>query len=115
MIKVLMQGAIEGEFKVNTTQTGKKVTNITIAEETRGYTTRHKVVFWEKHAEVVENLPVGAQLFIECDRIQYRSYEGKDGVTRWVTELVASKVEALSDNAGEIDDSPIDNEPIPGF
>lgn len=113
MIKVFIQGDIAEEVKVNTTKTGKKVTNINVSEETRGFTTRHKVVCWEKLAEKAGTLPTGTPVYIECERVQYRSYEGNDGQKRWVTEFVASSLEALGDAAGEISGEPL--EPIPGF
>jgi len=53
------------------------------------------IVVWRKRAETCsEYLMKGSQVAIE-GRLQVRSYEDKNGVKKWVTEVVARRVEFL--------------------
>ncbi len=62
----------------------------------------HNVIFWGKIADVVEKyLKKGSQVYIE-GRIASRSYDDKDGVKRYITEIEGSNLTMLkSGNAGE--------------
>ena len=52
----------------------------------------HKLVAWRKLAEIVgEYLKKGSKVYIE-GRIQYRSYDDKNGVKRDVTEIVVDQM-----------------------
>ena len=52
----------------------------------------HKLVAWRKLAEIVgEYLKKGSKVYIE-GRIQYRSYDDKNGVKRDVTEIVVDQL-----------------------
>lgn len=79
------------------------------------------IVVWNKSAENVANyLTKGLKVAIQ-GRLQSRSYEAKDGGRRYVTEVVAERVEFLEwkqDNDGVMDatnDSGIDDWPPVGF
>lgn len=79
------------------------------------------IVVWNKSAENVANyLSKGLKVAIQ-GRLQSRSYEAKDGGRRYVTEVVAERVEFLEwkqDNDGVMDatnDSGIDDWPPVGF
>src|SRR5690606_40591228 len=53
------------------------------------------IVTWRKLAEVcVHNLSKGRLVAVE-GRMQTRSYQGQDGSTRWMTEVVADNVRFL--------------------
>lgn len=53
------------------------------------------VVVWRGGAAVVERYcHKGSRVFVEGE-IQVRSYDGKDGVKRWVTEVVANRIGLL--------------------
>lgn len=57
------------------------------------------IVTWEKLAEICgNNLDKGRKCLVE-GRLQIRSFEGKDGQKRWVTEIVAQTVEFLDKKA----------------
>jgi single-strand DNA-binding protein len=115
--------------------TGTPVANFTLAVdknlskekkkeiEVRGEPTAAfiNIVVWNKSAENVANyLSKGLKVAIQ-GRIQSRSYEAKDGTRRYVTEVVAERVEFLEwkqDNDGVMDatnDSGIDDWPPVGF
>jgi len=52
----------------------------------------HKLVAWRKLAEIVgEYLKKGSKVYIE-GRIQYRSYDDKNGLKRDVTEIVVDQM-----------------------
>jgi single-strand DNA-binding protein len=52
----------------------------------------HKCVAWRKLAEIVgEYLKKGSKVYVE-GRIQYRSYDDKNGVRRDVTEIVIDQM-----------------------
>ena len=58
-------------------------------------TTWHRIVVFGKQAEVCKKyLEKGRQILIE-GKLQNRSYEDKDGVKRFLSEVVASHVEFL--------------------
>lgn len=53
------------------------------------------IVVWRKRAETCsEYLMKGSQVAVE-GRLQVRSYEDKNGVRKWVTEVIARRVEFL--------------------
>lgn len=79
-------------------ENGKKIAKFTVAtNETFGTngsakteTQWHNVVAWGKQAEIAEkNLSKGSQIAME-GRLTYRNYEDKNGVKKYVTEIVLS-------------------------
>jgi single-strand DNA-binding protein len=66
----------------------------------------HKLVAWRKLAEIVgEYLKKGSKVYVE-GRIQYRSYDDKNGVKRDVTEIVVDQMLMLdSKGAGNANGS----------
>jgi len=55
----------------------------------------HHVVVWEALADVAEKyLQKGKQVYVSGE-IQYRSYEDKDGIKRFVTEIVCNNLMML--------------------
>ncbi len=53
------------------------------------------IVVWRKRAETCsEYLMKGSQVAVE-GRLQVRNYEDKDGIRKWVTEVVARRVDFL--------------------
>jgi len=52
----------------------------------------HRVIAWRGLAEIATKyLHKGAKLYVQ-GRIQYRSYEDKEGVTKYTTEIVADEL-----------------------
>lgn len=55
----------------------------------------HNIVVWGKEVEFVEkNLDKGMEVMIK-GRINYNSYEDKNGVKRVFTEIIAEKIELV--------------------
>jgi single-strand DNA-binding protein len=60
--------------------------------EWKDQTEWHRIVVWGKMAEAcAEYLSKGSQVFIS-GRLQTRSWDDKDGIKRWATEIVAQDV-----------------------
>lgn len=87
---------------------GKKVARLSLATnenyknskgERQTDTQWHTVVAWGKTAEIIEKyVDKGKEIAIE-GKLTSRSYEDKDGVKRYVTEVVASEILLLGGNA----------------
>ena len=76
---------------------GSKVVDISIATKRRGKeeTDWHTVTCWNKTAELVHKyLSKGRQVYIE-GRLQYDSWEDKDGNSRKKAKIVADSVQFL--------------------
>jgi single-strand DNA-binding protein len=72
-------------------KTGAKVVN----------TEWHNIVAWGPLAEIIaKNVVKGQELFIE-GKIQTRSYDDKDGVKKYATEIVASNITFLGSKKTE--------------
>jgi single-strand DNA-binding protein len=55
----------------------------------------HNIVVWGKQAEMAkEYLKKGRQIFVE-GRISYRTYDDREGNKRYVTEVVAQRIQFL--------------------
>lgn len=100
MNKAILVGNLARDPEVRYTQSGKAVASFTIAinrhtgngENTADFI---PVVVWDKLAEICgNNLIKGRKVLVE-GRIQVRNYEGKDGVKRYVTEVIAQNVEFM--------------------
>ena len=89
-IRRLDDGRAVANFSVATSESyknksGEKVTN----------TEWHNVVLWSPLAEIAENyLKKGSQVYIE-GKISNRSYEDKDGVKKYISEVVGRDIRLL--------------------
>lgn len=129
MNKIVLMGRLVRDPEVRYTQTGKVVTQITVAVD-RPFTNQEgqreadfiPVIFWGKQAEAVgNNFKKGQRILLE-GRLQIRSYDAKDGGKRWVAEVIASTFEFIerkddSTNAGAAGHSAMDSfgQEIPGI
>ena len=82
--------------------TGMAVSTFTIAIDRRKANKDGKkeadfipIVVWGKQGENVANYMSKGRLIGISGRIQTRNYEGKDGIRRYVTEIVADEVQFL--------------------
>ena len=65
----------------------------------------HRVVVWAKTAEALGGiLNKGDKVYVD-GRIEYGSYEGKDGVKRYTTDIVAQNVITMATRGGSSSDS----------
>ena len=109
MNKVFLLGRLVRDPEIRTTQSGKMWTTFTVAVDRYGANKEADfipVVTWEKLAENCGNSLTKGQRALVEGRLQIRSYDGKDGQKRWVTEIVAQSVEFLDRrSAGPTTDS----------
>lgn len=106
--KVIIVGNVGGDPEVKYMPNGNAVVNITVATsetwkdnsgEKQEKTEWHRVVFFNKLAEIVgEYVKKGSKIYLE-GRLQTRSWE-QDGVKRYTTEIVANEMQML-DSRGE--------------
>ncbi len=102
--RVTLIGNLGQDPETKSTETGKKVTHFTLATKD-GYknnegqriteTTWHNIVAWNGLADVADKfLKKGKEVAVE-GRIVYRNYEDKQGVTKYITEIVLSDLVLL--------------------
>ena len=96
--KVILVGHVGKDPEVRYFDNNLAMARFAVATTERGYTTRsgqvipdktewHNVVVWRKLAEVVEKyVKKGTHLYIE-GKLRNRSYDDKDGVKRYTTEI----------------------------
>lgn len=116
--KVLLIGNLGRDPEVRYLPSGNPVANFSIATS-ENYTDRngakqertdwHNIVVYGKQAELCgQYLKKGRQVFVE-GRIAYRNYEAKDGSgKRYVTEIVAQRVQFLGGRASTGADEVVD-------
>ena len=103
--KVILLGYVGKDPEVKDFETGK-VAKITIATTEKGYklksgkevpdrTEWHNIMLWGGLAETAEKyIKKGMQVYIE-GKIQNRSWADKEGITHYITEVVASDLQML--------------------
>lgn len=120
MNKAIMVGRLAKDPDVRTTQSGKKVANITLAtdrrmrdKEGKKVADFHSVILWGKLAELAEKyLSKGEQISI-VGEIQNRTWEDKDGNKRYITEIAAEEIHFLTPNGGKA--KAVDEDRMKGF
>ncbi len=107
--KVILVGNLGADPEVRYTPQGTAVANFNVATN-ESYKNRdgemvektewHRVVAWDRLAEIIgEYLKKGSQVYIEGS-LQTRSYEDKDGVTKYTTEIKAREMQILGSRDG---------------
>ncbi|MBV5298057.1 MAG: single-stranded DNA-binding protein [Rhodoferax sp.] len=108
--KVILVGNLGKDPEVRTFPNGDRVANVTIAttdkwkdkqtNETREATEWHRVVFYLRLAEIVEQyLRKGSQIYVEGS-LRTRKYTDKDGFERYTTEIRADQMQMLGSRQG---------------
>lgn len=104
MNKAQLIGNLTKDVELRNTPSGKMVGSATLATNKvitdqagnkNKYATFHNLVIWGKAAEIIAQYArKGSKLYIEGE-IDNRSYDGKDGVKRYVTEIIVREFEFL--------------------
>lgn len=123
--KAILIGNLGKDPDLQYTPSGTAVAKFTLATNERWTgqdgqknerTVWHNIVAWGKQAEVIkEYLTKGKQVYIE-GRIDNRSYDDKEGNKRYVSEIVAQRVQFLGsrgDAAPEPDAAPAATQEAP--
>lgn len=119
--KVTLIGNLGQDPEVRSTANGGRVANFSIATsrqwsgqggDKQEKTEWHRIVAWNNSkgggsglADIVEKYcKKGDKLYVE-GRIEYRSWQDKDGQTRYTTEIIANEIIMLSGKGGSGGDS----------
>jgi single-strand DNA-binding protein len=108
--KVILLGNLGADPDLRYTPSGQAVCHLSVATheswndkngQRQERTEWHRVIAWGKRAEVCSKyLTKGRQVFVE-GRLQHRSYDDKDGIKRYTTEVVADNVQFIGGGGGE--------------
>jgi len=120
--KVMLIGNLGRDPEIRYTTGGQAVANFTLAT-TEKYTNKagdkkedtewHRIVAWGRLAEICgEYLTKGRMVYIEGS-IKTRSWEDKEGNTKWTTEIVARNMQMLGGQGGRSEPSSAPNEKMP--
>lgn len=107
--KVILVGYLGRDPDVRSSTNGLTVANVSIAttftwnEKSTGNRKEeiewHKVIFYNRQAEVAgQYLKKGSQVYVE-GRLRTRKYTGKDGIERYITEIIADNLQMLGSKA----------------
>ncbi len=102
--RVTLLGHIVADLELKSTKTGKPVVSFAIATNNEWFDAEgelkksadfHRVVAWDHLADLCSKfLQKGSPIYLE-GRLTNRSYEGKDSLTHYITEVVATHVTLL--------------------
>jgi len=123
--KVMLIGRLGKDPEMHYSTSGAAIANVTVATgskwkdkqsgEQKEKTEWHRVVFFQRLAEIVgEYLKKGSQVYVE-GQLQTRKWTDKDGNDRYTTEVVGQQMQILgsrSDNEGQQKDG-FRNKPAP--
>ena len=118
MNKVMLIGNVGREPDIRYVDAGVCVASLVLATTERGYrlqngtevpdrTEWHNITLWRGLAETVEKyVHKGDKLYIE-GKIHTRSYDDKNGVKRYITEIWADAMEMLTPKAVKPEPAPL--------
>ena len=109
--KVILVGNLGADPETRYTAGGAAITNIRLATteswrdkqtgENQERTEWHRVVFFNRLAEIAgEYLRKGSQVYVE-GKIQTRKWQGQDGQDRYTTEVVANEMQMLGSRSAD--------------
>ena len=124
--KIQIIGRLGQDPEARSTQNNTTVTNLSVATSERyknkqgeqvENTEWHRVTAWDRLGEICRDyLKKGSLVYIE-GKVQTRDYEDKDGVKRYVTEIIAREMKMLdSKPTGEpekVTPEPIEDKDLP--
>ncbi len=101
--KVILIGNLGADPDVRYTGSGKAVAELRLATSfvsgDNETTEWHRIILWEKLADVAAKyLKKGSKIYVQ-GRLQTRTYDDKDGVKRYVTEIIGNELQMLSPKA----------------
>ena len=108
--KATLIGNLGADPEIRYTNSGSAVANVRLATaeswrdkesgDQQERTEWHRVVFFGRLAEIVEQyLRKGSQVYVE-GRIQTRKWQDRDGNDRYTTEIVANEMQMLGGRGG---------------
>ncbi|WMJ71810.1 single-stranded DNA-binding protein [Cytophagaceae bacterium ABcell3] len=112
--KVILVGNLGRDPEIRAVESGRKVANFPIAT-TESYKDRngerveqtewHNIVFWGPVVDVIEKyVKKGNQIYVE-GKLRTRSYDDKEGIKRYVTEVMGQNLTLLGGGGMRSNDS----------
>jgi single-strand DNA-binding protein len=105
--KVMLVGRLGRDPETRYTSTGKAVANFSIAtdegkdKDGKKKTEWHKIVVWEKLAEICQKyLKKGSLVYLE-GKLETRHWDDKEGQKRYSTEIIAGEMRMLDAKPSE--------------
>lgn len=102
MNKVILVGRLTRDSEIKSTNSGKTVANFNLAVDRRfkNKDGQKEADFincqaWGKTAELLGQYTQKGSRIGVVGRMQVRSYDGTDGIKRWVTEVIVDELEFL--------------------
>ena len=103
--KVILVGNLGADPEMNATNNGTAVANVSLAtseqwndktsNERKERTEWHRLVLWDKLAEIAEQyLKKGSQVYVE-GKLQTRSWDDPNGQKKWTTEIRVYQMQML--------------------
>lgn len=98
---VQLIGHVGQEPEIKNLEGGKKLANFSIATNEVYYrengdkvekTEWHRVTAWGKTADIIERFVTKGKEIAIGGKLSHRSYDDKDGIKRYVTEVIADEV-----------------------
>ena len=120
--KVILVGNVGMDPEVRTIESGAKVARVRLAtterlfdrqaNETKEHTEWHTITLWRGLADVVDKyVRKGSQLYVE-GKLRTRSWDDKDGNKRYVTEILAEKIDLLGKRESSEEQKPQQQAPV---
>ena len=95
-VRYVDQGVCVAQLRLATTERGYTLQNGT---EVPDRTEWHNVIFWRKLGETVEKYVHKGDLIYVEGKIQTRSYDDRQGITRYITEIWAVRLDMFTPKA----------------
>jgi single-strand DNA-binding protein len=118
--KVILVGNLGADPEINSANNGTQVANLSLATseqwtdksgERQERTEWHRLVLWEKLADVAARfLKKGSQIYVE-GKLQTRSWEDPNGQKKWTTEIRVFQLQMLGKR--EDAQAPTGGAPVP--
>lgn len=102
--RVQLIGRVGNDPEVKSFDGGKKLATVSIATsdsyknekgERVEQTEWHRVVAWGKTAEIIEQFVTKGREIAVDGKLTHRSYDDKDGVKRFMTEIVVNEIQLV--------------------
>lgn len=102
MNQVILIGRVTKDIEMSVTNGGKNVCRFALAtprkfKDANGETISdfHNIVAWNKTAEFLAKYAKKGRELAVRGEIQNRSYEGQDGIKKYITEIIADEVQLI--------------------
>ena len=112
--KVIIAGRATRDAELRTTTSGATVAKFTLASNAlKDHTNFVDIVCWNKKADFAERFVKKGKGFIVAGRINQDSYEDKNGVKRYIFEVICEDIYFMGGKKETLDDDFDVEQPVP--